>query len=70
MNLFAVKWLPTGEFLEICSYYRLPAAYEPVRLMQTRTPTRNPRRRTPGAADAPPPRRACHSPAAPSRPRG
>ncbi|WP_329240900.1 aromatic prenyltransferase [Streptomyces sp. NBC_01478] len=38
MNLFAVKWLPTGEFLEICSYYRLPAAYEPVRLMQTRTP--------------------------------
>ncbi len=39
MNLFAVKWLPTGEFLEICSYYRLPAAYEPVRLMQHRTPT-------------------------------
>ncbi|MFJ2162819.1 aromatic prenyltransferase [Streptomyces sp. NPDC087856] len=38
MNLFAVKWLPTGEFLEICSYYRLPAAYEPVRLMHTRTP--------------------------------
>ncbi|MBL1087404.1 hypothetical protein JK359_36565 [Streptomyces actinomycinicus] len=35
MNLFAVKWLPTGEFLEVCSYYQVSAAYEPVRLMET-----------------------------------
>lgn len=33
MNLFAVKWTPEGRFIEVCSYYRLPAAYEPVRLM-------------------------------------
>lgn len=34
MNLFAVKWLPTGEFLEVCSYYQVSPSYEPVRLRE------------------------------------
>ncbi|MFF5500185.1 aromatic prenyltransferase [Streptomyces aquilus] len=33
MNLFAVKWMPAGEFLEVCSYYQISPSYEPVRLM-------------------------------------
>lgn len=33
MNLFAVKWMPDGEFIEVCSYYQLPAGYEPLRQM-------------------------------------
>lgn len=36
MNLFAVKWMPAGEFVEVCSYYQVSAAYEPVRLMEAR----------------------------------
>lgn len=33
INLFAVKWQPDGQFIEVCSYYQLPAGYEPMRLM-------------------------------------
>jgi hypothetical protein len=36
-NLFAVKWLPSGEFVEVCSYYRISAAYEAFRLAVTPT---------------------------------
>jgi|SRR5215470_150817 len=35
MGLFAVKWFPDGEFIDVCSYYRLPADYEPLRFMET-----------------------------------
>lgn len=34
-NLFAVKWLPTGEFVEVCSYYRISPAYEGYRSLVT-----------------------------------
>ncbi|WAX82231.1 aromatic prenyltransferase [Streptomyces sp. KMM 9044] len=33
INLFAVKWTRDKEFLEVCSYYQLPAGYEPIRQM-------------------------------------
>jgi hypothetical protein len=33
INLFAVKWTRDKEFLEVCSYYQLPAGYEPLRQM-------------------------------------
>lgn len=35
MGLFGVKWFPDGEFIDVCSYYRLSAGYEPLRLMET-----------------------------------
>ncbi|MGW0763550.1 aromatic prenyltransferase [Streptomyces sp. NPDC002814] len=34
INLFAVKWTGDKEFLEVCSYYQLPAGYEPLRQME------------------------------------
>jgi hypothetical protein len=27
VNLFAIKWMPDGEFLEVCSYYQLSTTY-------------------------------------------
>jgi Aromatic prenyltransferase Orf2 len=35
MSLFGVKWFPDGEFIDVCSYYRIPADYEPLRFMAT-----------------------------------
>ncbi|MEZ0069972.1 hypothetical protein ABIA32_006020 [Streptacidiphilus sp. MAP12-20] len=37
MSLYGVKWFPDGEYIDVCTYYRLAAEYEPFRLMETRT---------------------------------
>ncbi|MFD3701038.1 aromatic prenyltransferase [Streptomyces sp. NPDC058646] len=35
MTLFGVKWFPDGEFIDVCTYYRLSSWYEPYRSAAT-----------------------------------